>query len=77
MTDIRCIQIGASTVQGDVVRLLPHKRATIRVGSAVMTGDLIPSVRNPISNDFDERPIFIRVRGLIVSGTLIAREDTQ
>ena len=38
---IRCIQIGTTTVQGTLVRELPERRAQVRVGELVYTGQLI------------------------------------
>ena len=38
---IRCITIGTTTVQGTLVRELPDRRAQVRVGTMVYTGQLI------------------------------------
>ena len=64
MTDIRCIQIGASTVQGEPIDCKTHepfrnpipnafagRLVSIRVGDQIVTGKLIPSIRKPDPDD--------------------------
>jgi len=64
MTDIRCIQIGASTVQGEPIDCKTHepfrnpipnafagRLVSIRVGDQIVTGKLIPSIRKPEPDD--------------------------